>query len=882
MIKKTYTFLHLSTLLAIFISTVLFFVLFQKDVVEYLAQKYLKEYDVEYKHVEGTLFSGVLLKGVKYKNSVEIEELRVGYNLLMLINPAPRLNFINAVGVYVDADRILEMQSKIADESSAAFALNVSKLSINKAKIKYKEEIYSLNLEGSDINFRDKIDIQKIALQAHTPYARISLEGNVKANRARGKSTVLPSENFYHKYLDFLIYTPNELEVTFDMSTKKAEFKTSLKSAVFKDIKSVLLNNLNLNIIYNFNDDFFTLLSDYALLYEGNEVSLEQKSMIMFDGKIDSEIKAKILKDEMGLPFESFTVKIKRDDNITEAVFDAEDITLNVQTKDFKTFLLKAQSIYADLDAKLKTEDNVFTLLGELYLKSDAPYLKEYNLQRFSKLNLFISKTEEKTEANISADIFSLNLFQDEKGVTGVGKAGSSKFDIKGNLNEKYLKIESNIKSLKMLLSELQLGMTDDRVFFDASAGIKAEISFKERVEVNARVDIPWYKLELDSKNIYTDKDAFFEFFYAGREVSVKRYALGVMGYKIYSDKASKIDINENGDIELKEFWVYDNLLVKGALKPADMSADVSIKSDGFNYISDDANVSAKIDLHVGAEDGSLRSVTGDIELLEGVVKYTPKKEYAIGDEDIIIIQDIKDDEKKTLNTGLNIRISSLKPIRYKTEEVDVLFTPNLVLYKELNTPMQLLGVLYINSGAVTISQREFEFDESEIYFYDEKYTNPYLNLNLHYYTLDNIDIEIYITNRANSPVIIFSSNPYLSQEDIMSYILFGSSASSTFDTTAKGSKTQLGTLALGAGLKELFNKSANLNIDTLNILTNEDGTLGYEIGKRFSKNIRVVYRNDAISSITLQYALSKSIRVDVDVKETGQGVGIYYIKDFN
>ncbi|PNV82720.1 MAG: hypothetical protein C0627_08775 [Sulfurimonas sp.] len=354
------------------------------------------------------------------------------------------------------------------------------------------------------------------------------------------------------------------------------------------------------------------------------------------------------------------------------------------------------------------------------------------------------------------------------------------------------------------------------------------------------------------------------------------------MEHKIYSNKASKIDINENGDIELKEFWVYDNLLVKGALKPADMSADVSIKSDGFNYISDDANVSAKIDLHVGAEDGSLRSVTGDIELLEGVVKYIPKKEYAIGDEDIIIIQDIKDDEKKTFNTELNIRISSLKPIRYKTEEVDVLFTPNLVLYKELNTTMQLLGVLYINSGAVTISQREFKFDESEIYFYDEKYTNPYLNLNLHYYTLDNIDIEIYITNRANSPVIIFSSNPYLSQEDIMSYILFGSSASSAFDTTAKGSKTQLGTLALGAGLKELFNKSANLNIDTLNILTNEDGTLGYEIGKRFSKNIRVVYRNDAISSITLQYALSKSIRVDVDVKETGQGVGIYYIKDFN
>ncbi|OHE12165.1 MAG: hypothetical protein A3J96_08355 [Sulfurimonas sp. RIFOXYC2_FULL_36_7] len=257
---------------------------------------------------------------------------------------------------------------------------------------------------------------------------------------------------------------------------------------------------------------------------------------------------------------------------------------------------------------------------------------------------------------------------------------------------------------------------------------------------------------------------------------------------------------------------------------------------------------------------------------------YAPQREYAIGDEDIIIIQDIKT-QKKMANRDLNIRISSLKPIRYKIKEADITFTPNLTIYQELDGKMQLFGMLQVHDGKVKISDKVFEVDESEIYFYDGEYTNPHLNLNLHYYTLDNIDIEIFITNRLNSPVIIFASNPQMSQDDILSYILFGGTASSVFTT---GSSTaSLSSVLLGAGLKEMLNKSTNLKIDTLNILTNQDGTLGYEIGTRFSKKIRVMYKNNEISSVILQYSLNKSLRIDVDIKETGQGVSIYYMKDF-
>jgi len=120
-----------------------------------------------------------------------------------------------------------------------------------------------------------------------------------------------------------------------------------------------------------------------------------------------------------------------------------------------------------------------------------------------------------------------------------------------------------------------------------------------------------------------------------------------------------------------------------------------------------------------------------------------------------------------------------------------------------------------------------------------------------------------------------------MSQDDIMSYILFGESARSVFEGSGESSKLSLSAMLLGSGLKQIFNKSTGVKVDTLNILTNKEGTLGYEIGSRFNKQIRVVYKNDTISSVIIQYSLTKSIRIEVDARETGQGVSIIYVKDF-
>jgi translocation and assembly module TamB len=325
----------------------------------------------------------------------------------------------------------------------------------------------------------------------------------------------------------------------------------------------------------------------------------------------------------------------------------------------------------------------------------------------------------------------------------------------------------------------------------------------------------------------------------------------------------------------LEELWLYDTILIKGFVNKETLEGNVTLTSEKFEYIGADANVRAKVNLSANFSP-KLQKVEGEITLLDGVISYKPVTDYVIEDSDIIIIQDIK--QRKDSHLLINIQIDSIKPIAYKIKDVNLMVTPDITLFQEADSAFQVLGVLTINEGDATFSGKKFEFDKSEIYFNGHKPINPQLNLNIHHHTIDYIDIEIYVTNTLEDPVIIFSSKPALSQNDIMSYILFGESASSMFDPASDASKSSL---LLASGLKQLVNETSPIQVDTLNVLTNKEGTLGYEIGSRFNDRIRIVYKNDTASSLILQYSLSKSVRIEVDVRETGQGVSIIYVKDF-
>jgi translocation and assembly module TamB len=851
----------------------LVFIFFQKDVAPFLAKKYLKELSVEYSSLEGTLFNGVEIEDFRYKESIRAKKLSIKYSLLSLIKPTPRIASLNAEGVFIDLDKLLD------SETSSNIAFNISDIGLRDAILVYKSQRANFDFSGSNLSYRDVVDVEKIYLKLNSKYGDLELRGEVKANELKAKSSVLVSDETLGEYVGFLTYLPQRLAVDVDINSKEIKLKTDLKSILFNDVPKLVLEDVKLHFSYSIGKENFTLKTNYKAKYEEYEAVVTQSALVEKNDKVTSDIKAEIINEKNKLPFDEFAIKIDYENNVAKALFSAKDISLNLLTQDFKNFSLGGDTIYAKFDAEiLKDADETF-LQAKVYPKSEFLKYKDYNLKRFSKLDIYAYEKNKNVLLSLNSDILSLVLSGDEAKVKGSAGLGSAHFEFDSDIENKTARVATKIASVNAFLKEVDVKPLN--AFFDAKIAAKTDMTFKDTLEVYSKVEIPTYTLRLDSNRVFSGLDNSFEFFYKNSEITLKKYNLGVPERRIYSDRASKIVLNSDSNIEFKEFWIYDNVLLKGLVKTADMSADFSIKSNNFHYKSKDANVTFKVDLKASIEADGKQHVDGELKILDGLVTYEPKKDYTITDEDIIIIQDLKEQEGQK-NREINIHVTSIKPIAYKAKDISATFVPDLILYQEMGSYLQIFGLLSIKNGEVNIRDKKFELEESEVYFNGGKEINPHLNLNLHFYTIDDIKIEVYITNRLNSPVIILSSKPAMSQNDILSYILFDGSASSVFNATSDTSKTSLNTILLGTGLKKVLNETTGVKIDTLNILTNKEGTLGYEIGTRFNKKIRIVYKNDEISSLILQYSLSRSVRIDVDIKETGQGVSIIYVKDFD
>jgi len=872
LIKKLLLFFQNSMLFFVLLVLFTLFVFFQKDVVPFLAQKYLKEFDVTYSSIEGTLFHGVEISDFAYKESIKAKKLTLKYNFFSLLQPTPRVAFLGGSEVFINLDELLA-----STEDSSSFALNISKAELKNATLYYKNENYLFDAGATNLSYREALDIEKLELKAKTRYADGTFDGEVKESVLRGKSSLQLSKEIEKKYIDFLEYNPKKLLLDVVIDAKKIDLHTTLKNAKIKDFSDFSIADATVSFSYLIEEGSFSVDTTYGAYYEEYAAKIKQNVFVDANFVAHSKLEAKITDKKNRLPFDTFRMDIKYDNGATDMHFSAKEIEADVKTQDFKKFFIDADTRYAKFDAEVLRDKNETFIESNIQPAKEFLHYKEYDLSRFSKLFVTLHEKNQEISLFVKSDIVWLSIFGNEEKVKGYGAFGHSFYDYEVDLQNKTATVNTKIESLLTFAKELDSNFS--QTSFDAKIEAQSEIDFSDTLEIVTKMDVPLYTLKFDSKSSFSGKDGALEFIYKENELTLKKYSFDVQNRKIFSNKTSKVFINKNSDIELQEFWIFDTLLLKGLVKTSDLSANFSLKSESFGYESPEANLLVKLDLQI-ALDMQKQRIDGSVEILDGTITYKPRKTYSIGDEDIIIIQDIKESVQKN-NREINVFITSSKPIAYKTKEISLLATPNLFVHQKMDSFVEIFGVVNIKSGEVVLSDKVFEFDESELYFYGGKEINPHLNLNLHYYTLDYIDIEIFITNKMSSPVILFASKPAMSQNDILSYILFGESASSVF-TAESTSKTSLNTLLLGTGLKKMLNESTSVKFDTINILTNKEGTLGYEIGARLNKKIRIVYKNDTISSLILQYSLSKSLRVDVDIKETGQGVNIIYAKDFN
>lgn len=924
MIKKTYLILRTATIFSIAVATAITFLLSSSEVVQYLAQKYLKENSIAYTKIEGSLLNGVKLYDVKYADAVTIKTLKVKYNLLMLFWTTPRIQEIKTEGLTIDVKNLPALGGEDDEKSISPFY--ISKLQLKETHVILENDSVSFNLDASNIHYHDALDVKKLLVYLRSSYGEVNIDANIVAQRLRGNASFKAENSFWKKYLNFAQGIPEKLIFDLDATQQKIFLRSHVDKITLSADQNLSISNIDMGLTYFIEENYFRLSSEYKLSYQDFESTLKQSAIFTADGCYSSELNATLIKQPIELPFKSFSADIAGNSKNIVVNLNAGPLKFDVRSQDYSSFSIHAESENLSLSFMQNLPDilkkNVISissdavvnvspfsavgtfLIDGLYCKSSGDFeadkesslvqaalypnleddiWKKYPIDKFSPLKVVFYKQNQEDILYMYADLFNVTLLKKDTQLMGWGRVGSSTFEAKGSVGagqETKIELTANVDSVNTLLSELGFVAADEKIFYDAQVGIDTTVSMAENIKVKTRLYIPWYTLKLDDKTSYGGKNGFIESTIIDRKIVIDSYSTEFMGHNIYSKKPSVLSIDDNGTIEFKEFWIYDNLLLSGAVNPLEKKGNLQLKSDRFNYEGEEGNVTIKADIKASFEENGTQNLEGTVTLLDGVVTYLPSEDYSVSDSDIIIIQEIKPkDESKSF---IGIHIDSIKPIRYKVKDIDIKFTPDFTILKRNDSKFKLYGMVTIEEGEISGGDKEFTFDKSEIYFYGADPINPYLNLNLHHYTVDYIDIEIFVTNTLASPVLIFSSKPAMSQNDIMSYILFGEHASSLFEGSAEGStRASVNSLLLATGLKKIFNDATGVKVDTLNILTNKEGTLGYEIGVRFSKQIRLIYSNDTISSVILQYSLSKSVRIDVDVNEAGQGVSIVYIKDF-
>ncbi len=955
MIRKTYLFLRSISIFLIAISLTLGYLLTNEKLIPYLGKKYLKEFGVAYTKVEGTLLRGAVISELQYKDALHIKMLKIDYNFFMLLRASPKINKIQADGIFFDNNKfsssdsnstqrvipsfdiselelknteiIIEKQRLIFDLKSSNIhydtALDIEKLALKNTKLEVDKEIFTFELESSNLHYATALDVEKLALSFKSSYANAKIEGSVATEKFKGDASIEIDSNLSKKYLAFLKGFPKVLDLKVDATLQRVDATTQIKSISLSSDDNLSIKKMDVGLSYFTNENYFSAKANYLLSYMGIEATVKESALFDTQGAYTTKLNAELTKKTMNLPFKNFQVEVSGDSHAMVADATAQNLKLNLFSSDYANFtlhtqgknvslsflenlpdvlrkdaitfvgnatlatspfslsgLLKSEGLYSK--AEMTFEMNKKSALYQMKMvpKQKSALFKAYNLKNFLPISLVMYDDYSSQIANLDANLLNVTLFKSDKILEGWGNLSSSNFDIAGNFEkDTTLTLDAKVSSLKTLLRDLNLVEVNKNNFYDGAIDINTTLTLSKKINVKTNIHMPWYIVKLDSQTTYSGKELFLEARSTDKEITINEYSFEFMNQKVYSKKPSKLFLDADNKIHFKEFWIYDNLLLSGEINPQMMYGRMNLKSSSFTYKGKEGEVKVKADITASFDADAKQTIEGSITLLDGVINYETRTDYTVLDSDIIIIQDMK--SKKKSNRYVNIRIDSVKPIAYKAKEIDLLFTPNITLYQEPNTEFKIFGMITINEGKVSGGDKTFEFDKSEIYFYGANPINPYLNLNMQYHTMNDVDIQIYVTNTLNAPVLIFASKPALSQNDIMSYILFGEPANSVFEGTNEENKLSVSSLLLGTGLKKVFSKTTGVKIDTLNILTNKEGTLGYEIGSRFNKKIRVVYKNNTVSSVIVQYSLNRSIRVDVDVQENQQGVSIIYIKDF-
>ncbi|WP_353662679.1 translocation/assembly module TamB domain-containing protein [Hydrogenimonas sp. SS33] len=918
-------YVFLATLLqgVLIVAGTLAFILLHPAFTDYVAQKALRDNGIGYKKIEGSLLTGITVEGIAYGRFFRARKVSIDYRIWRLLSPVPTIDGVLIVDPVINPNRLPKRQAKSGDTNTTMPWLPpivLERVDIERVKVRLPQTVEGTIHARKIRYYEEDVTIPKIELEVTSPYAGGRMEGSYEKRILTLDGKAWPSRRYRALAEKSLAAVPESLPIALKLDSNGVEVKTRLPSPIRSREGNATLSRLHLAARYHFGPGYMDAGACYRIESPALEADINETFLLADTLAYATKLEARVRKTTLPLPSMRFDGVVSGDREVMAADVWLKPFHLKAFTTDYGRFALHIASSPHRLDyirglpelfrhQSISLEGNATATLTptprlEGLVVVDGNFSRSKSYVEVAERSLLVRSEVVPKELDkgiwaVLPDIFKsdihtyiydapdnkvldvatrdayLTLFEEGQKIEGWANIGSLSLDAKGRASPETVDMNftTRIDSLYALMEEFGI---KSAVTVDAEVSSRINVHIGKRFEIGYETKIPWYLVQPDSQHVYYGLNSRLVGTLKGRVATIDSYDIGIMDRHFKQERPSEFVLDENMTLHIRKLAVLNSGTLHGTVDLERAEGHIALDGGGIRYSGPEGNLTCNAHLTADFNSSAL-DAEGEVKLLgDTLITYLPKKEYTVTDEDIVIIQDIREPGKTA--TTLDIHIYADKPIHYRIPMVKVDLKPDVTLWKEAEKPMGLLGIVRVTGGEIDTEGKTFEILPSEIYFAGNWPINPYLDLRVGY-RFDYMKFTIYVSHTLSDPVFYFSSEPPMSQNDILSYILFGTPADESFQG-GKGGSSSVATMILGLGIKNAIGSATGIHFDTFNILQTEEGGYGIEIGKRIGKNLRIIYRNDSLSSFILQYNVSQSVRVTVDTHETGQGVNILYIRD--
>jgi len=310
-----------------------------------------------------------------------------------------------------------------------------------------------------------------------------------------------------------------------------------------------------------------------------------------------------------------------------------------------------------------------------------------------------------------------------------------------------------------------------------------------------------------------------------------------------------------------------------------DWLLDATIKGDKLElmnlpeaYVIASPDLILKVTPEMAKVTGRLKIPTADLAPMDFNTTVSPS-------QDVVVIGQEVADEKMRLATDVDVTVELGEKVLIRALGFNGRLAGDLRIYGEAGEILLGDGQITVHDGIYAAYGRELKINNGKVRFAGTAIDNPDLDIKA---IREGIDYQagIHITGPANNPQATLFSNPSMSQEDVLSYIVLGrplGQASAADAAMLASAATNLG-ISNGNAISD---KIANtFGLDTVEFTGENPDNAAVQIGKYLSPKLYLGYGIgifEPVSTVQLRYTLSKIWTLQAE-SGTQSGVDLLYI----